>query len=59
MAVGKINECIENGEPEETLTVLKMPEAKLEHLEDKQVHHYQVLLVKKKQEKAQVCCKLF
>ena len=55
MAVGKINECIEKGVPEETLTVLKMPDAKLEQVDDKQAYHYQVLLVKKKKEKGEVC----
>lgn len=54
MAISKINEFIEKGKPEETLEALKLPEAKLENVDDKQAYHYQVLLVRRKKEKAEV-----
>lgn len=54
MAISKINEFIERGNPEETLQMLKLPEAKLENVEDPQAYHYQVQLIRKKKEKAEV-----
>ncbi|XP_052795267.1 ras GTPase-activating-like protein IQGAP1 [Mya arenaria] len=53
MAISKINEYIDLGQPEETLKMLKLPEAKLENVDDKQAYQYQVLLVRKKKQKAE------
>ena len=53
-AISRINEYIESGDPELTLTALKQEDAKLSSVEDKQAHQYQVLLVRKKKQKAEV-----
>lgn len=54
LAISKINEFIEKGKPEETLEALKLPQAKLENVDDNQAYHYQVLLVRMKKIKAEV-----
>ena len=54
LAISKINEYIEKGNPDETLEMLKLPEAKLENVDDKQAYSYQVSLIRKKKEKAEV-----
>ncbi|KAH3833286.1 hypothetical protein DPMN_106592, partial [Dreissena polymorpha] len=53
MAISKINEYIDRGKPEDTLEMLKLPEAKLEHVEDRQAYQYQVLLIRQKKLKAE------
>ncbi|KAL5004093.1 hypothetical protein ScPMuIL_017549 [Solemya velum] len=53
LAIGVINDAIDNGDSLETLETLKCPSAKLENVDDKQHHHYLLLLVKEKKKKAE------
>ncbi|XP_048258787.1 ras GTPase-activating-like protein IQGAP1 isoform X2 [Haliotis rufescens] len=53
LAINKINEAITRGEPEDTLEALQTPSAKLRGIDARQAYHYQALLLKEKQQKAE------
>ncbi|XP_076443787.1 ras GTPase-activating-like protein IQGAP1 isoform X2 [Babylonia areolata] len=52
-AIKSINEAIDKGDAEETLGALQMPTAKLSNIDSLQALHYQVLLAKEKDRKAE------
>lgn len=52
-AIGTINEAIEKGDETETLSTLQLPAAKLSNIDPLQALHYQVLLAKEKDKKAE------
>lgn len=53
VAIGLINEALDEGEPKKTLAALQLPAAKLEGVEPGVAQHYQDTLVRAKREKAQ------
>ena len=53
-AIKCINEAIDNGDEGETLVALQLPSAKLSNVNPLQALHYQVLLAKEKDKKAEV-----
>ena len=53
-AIKCINEAIDNGDEGETLVALQLPSAKLSNVDSLQALHYQVLLAKEKDKKAEV-----
>ena len=53
-AIKCINEAIDNGDEGETLVALQLPSAKLSNVDPLQALHYQVLLAKEKDKKAEV-----
>ncbi|KAK6188369.1 hypothetical protein SNE40_004554 [Patella caerulea] len=53
IAIGVINDAIENGEPDEVLQALMLPTAKLHDIDEKQAYHYHILLAKEKANKVQ------
>lgn len=54
LAVGIINEAIDEGDPMETLACLMMPTAGIMEVDPRQAIHYQALLARMKQKKAAV-----
>ena len=54
IAIGKINEAIDSGDPALTLEALQLPGAKLSNIDPRQMAHYQVLLSRFKEHKAEV-----
>ena len=53
-AIKCINEAIDKGDEGETLVALQLPSAKLSNVNPLQALHYQVLLAKEKDKKAEV-----
>ncbi|CAG5135114.1 unnamed protein product, partial [Candidula unifasciata] len=53
MAITHINEAIDSGNEKETLQALQLPAAKLKNINPEQAFHYQVLLAKRKDKKAE------
>ncbi|XP_069481247.1 ras GTPase-activating-like protein IQGAP1 isoform X2 [Ambystoma mexicanum] len=53
LAIGLINEALDEGDSKKTLAALQLPAAKLEGVEPTVAHHYQDTLVRAKREKAQ------
>ncbi|XP_041369796.1 ras GTPase-activating-like protein IQGAP1 isoform X2 [Gigantopelta aegis] len=53
LAIGVINEAINKGDETETLKALQLPMARLRDVDEKQGYHYQVLLAKEKDRKAE------
>ncbi|KAG8440576.1 hypothetical protein GDO86_006357 [Hymenochirus boettgeri] len=53
MAIGLINEALDEGDAKKTLQVLQLPAAKLEEVKPHVAQHYQDTLVRAKREKAQ------
>ncbi|XP_069078694.1 ras GTPase-activating-like protein IQGAP1 isoform X2 [Pleurodeles waltl] len=53
LAIGLINEALDEGDPRKTLAALQLPAAKLEGVEPDVAQHYQDTLVRAKREKAQ------
>ena len=53
-AIKNINEAIDKGDVDETLAALQLPSAKLSNIDPLQAVHYQVLLAKEKDNKAEV-----
>ncbi|XP_020645708.3 ras GTPase-activating-like protein IQGAP1 isoform X1 [Pogona vitticeps] len=53
VAIGLINEALDEGDPKKTLQALQIPAAKLEGVTPKVAQHYQVVLLRTKREKAQ------
>lgn len=54
VAIGFINEALDEGDPKKTLQALQTPAAKLEGVTPKVAQHYQDVLLRTKREKAQV-----
>lgn len=54
MAIGLINEALDEGDTKKTLQALQVPAAKLEGVAPKVAQHYQDTLLRAKREKAQV-----
>lgn len=54
MAITLINEAIDKGEENETVKALELPAAKLRDINAEQAFHYQVLLARQKDKKAEV-----
>uniref|UniRef100_A0A8C0GGJ5 IQ motif containing GTPase activating protein 1 n=1 Tax=Chelonoidis abingdonii TaxID=106734 RepID=A0A8C0GGJ5_CHEAB len=54
LAIGLINEALDEGDPRKTLQALQIPAAKLEGVTAKVAQHYQDTLIRAKREKAQV-----
>uniref|UniRef100_A0A670KK07 IQ motif containing GTPase activating protein 1 n=1 Tax=Podarcis muralis TaxID=64176 RepID=A0A670KK07_PODMU len=55
LAIGLINEALDEGDARKTLQALQIPAAKLEGVTPKVAQHYQDVLLRTKREKAQVC----
>ncbi|XP_029430405.1 ras GTPase-activating-like protein IQGAP1 [Rhinatrema bivittatum] len=53
LAIGLINEALDDGDSKKTLQALQLPAAKLEAVDPKVAQHYQETLVRAKREKAQ------
>uniref|UniRef100_A0A452GFW5 Ras GTPase-activating-like protein IQGAP1 n=1 Tax=Gopherus agassizii TaxID=38772 RepID=A0A452GFW5_9SAUR len=53
LAIGLINEALDEGDPRKTLQALQIPAAKLEGVTPKVAQHYQDTLIRAKREKAQ------
>ncbi|KAJ7311371.1 hypothetical protein JRQ81_006990, partial [Phrynocephalus forsythii] len=53
VAIGLINEALDEGDPKKTLQALQIPAAKLEAVIPKVAQHYQDVLLRTKREKAQ------
>uniref|UniRef100_A0A8C0IML9 IQ motif containing GTPase activating protein 1 n=1 Tax=Chelonoidis abingdonii TaxID=106734 RepID=A0A8C0IML9_CHEAB len=53
LAIGLINEALDEGDPRKTLQALQIPAAKLEGVTAKVAQHYQDTLIRAKREKAQ------
>uniref|UniRef100_A0A4W3I1I8 IQ motif containing GTPase activating protein 1 n=1 Tax=Callorhinchus milii TaxID=7868 RepID=A0A4W3I1I8_CALMI len=53
VAIGLINEAVDEGDPQKTLEALLMPSAKLADVERPVAQHYQETLIRAKREKAQ------
>jgi len=54
LAIGLINEALDEGDTKKTLQALQIPAAKLEGVTPKVAQHYQDTLLRAKREKAQV-----
>lgn len=54
LAIGLINEALDEGDTKKTLQALQTPAAKLEGVAPKVAQHYQDTLLRAKREKAQV-----
>lgn len=54
LAIGLINEALDEGDTRKTLQALQIPAAKLEGVTPKVAQHYQDTLLRAKREKAQV-----
>lgn len=54
LAIGLINEALDEGDTKKTLQALQIPAAKLEGVAPKVAQHYQDTLLRAKREKAQV-----
>lgn len=54
MAIGLINEALDEGDAQKTLQALQIPAAKLEGVLMEVAQHYQDTLIRAKREKAQV-----
>lgn len=54
LAIGLINEALDEGDTRKTLQALQIPAAKLEGVTPKVAQHYQDTLIRAKREKAQV-----
>lgn len=54
VAITLINEAIDSGDENATLQALQLPAAKLKNISPEQAFHYQVLLAKRKDKKAEV-----
>lgn len=54
LAIGLINEALDEGDARKTLQALQIPAAKLEGVTPKVAQHYQDVLLRAKREKAQV-----
>lgn len=54
MAIGLINEALDEGDAQKTLQALQIPAAKLEGVLAEVAQHYQDMLIRAKREKAQV-----
>lgn len=53
-AIEAINEAINKGDENETLAALQLPAAKLSNIQPAQALHYQILLARAKDSKAEV-----
>lgn len=53
-AIALINEAINKGDENETVEALQLPAAKLRDIQSPQAFHYQVLLARHKDRKAEV-----
>ncbi|GFS24828.1 Ras GTPase-activating protein nGAP-like isoform X6, partial [Elysia marginata] len=53
LAITKINEAIDKGDENETVEALQLPAAQLNDIQPEQAFHYQVLLAKQKDKKAE------
>ena len=54
LAIGLINEALDEGDTKKTIQALQIPAAKLEGVAPKVAQHYQDTLLRAKREKAQV-----
>lgn len=54
LAIGLINEALDDGDARKTIRALQIPAAKLEGVVPKVAQHYQDTLLRAKREKAQV-----
>lgn len=54
LAIGLINEALDEGDSKKTIQALQIPAAKLEGVAPKVAQHYQDTLLRAKREKAQV-----
>jgi Ras GTPase-activating-like protein IQGAP1 len=54
LAIGLINEALDEGDAQKTLQALQIPAAKLEGVLAEVAQHYQDTLIRAKREKAQV-----
>jgi len=54
LAIGLINEALDEGDTKKTLQALQIPAAKLEGVTPKVAQHYQDTLLRAKREKAQL-----
>ncbi len=54
IAIGKINEAIDSGDPQATLTALLLPQAKIFDVDANLAMHYQHMLSKQKEHRAKV-----